>query len=357
MHDIKCLHDSFLVNFRAAYHESILLGQELTKKINETPAESTDHLSSGESSDDGKHESIAGKAARKMKKVISGENEVDEELPEESKKYGKLLNMDFMKQAKQRQKERALEEAQGVLRQLRELEQTSTAADDDDEDAKSDRRLTKSKKDLNPSELRAAKSNVDRLLGVGGSSNLMTVTTGAGASTGTIVLSGKYGISSGDQSTSWMNSPAPVESKIKSVAAAASNAEEDRMLSANPWVGQTSNNDPTNKKSKKAGSLAGSKRGMNEFEGKVLIDSSSSSSSAAIALTSATTNASSSSSKVVTKVDTVVTEGNSKKRKITAATSADDGVIPSADASAVGPKPATAAGNARKPLLAQKSQV
>lgn len=354
------LHGKSDKSLKAAYHESILLGQELTKKINEAPADSTDHVSSDESSDDDKQETIASKAARKMKKVISGDND-DADVPEESKKYGKLLNMDFMKQAKQRQKERALEEAQGVLRQLRELEQA--VPDDDNADRKLNVEYsgTKSKKDLTPNELREAKSNVDRLLGLGGtlssssSSTLMTVSTGHGMKTGSIDLSGKYGIGSGDQSISWMNSPVPVESNSKGSASIVVTGD-DSVVEANPWVGYTSQGDQSSKKTKKTGTLAGSKRGVNEFEGKVLIDSSSTS----FVIPEVSSDPLSSRDIVNGDIVTTATSNNAKKRKIIAQGGSYDTkdmvTTVSVNGLHVGSKSMANAGNTRKPLLAQKSQ-
>jgi hypothetical protein len=91
--------------FRQAYHESIQLGHELAKKVNEV--DESDAMEEDERLDD----------------------VLNESAPQADGRYKKLLDMGFMKRAADQQRERAREEAQGVLRELRAME-----ADSDDDD-------------------------------------------------------------------------------------------------------------------------------------------------------------------------------------------------------------------------------
>ena len=116
-------------SLRAAYHESVLLGQELTKKI-KTTADSSEHqeddgdYSDAEEAADGK---ASTSAARSMKRLFtpdaSGVDADDEAGQEEGKsRYQKLFDMDFMRKASDKQQERAKLEAQAVLRELQQME-------------------------------------------------------------------------------------------------------------------------------------------------------------------------------------------------------------------------------------------
>ena len=128
-------------SLRAAYHESVLLGQELTKKIR-TTADSSEHQEDdGDFSDD--EEAADGKAstsaARSMKRLFTpdaaGVDADDEAGQEEGKsRYQKLFDMDFMRKASDKQQERAKLEAQAVLRELQQME----ADGDDDESVEGD---------------------------------------------------------------------------------------------------------------------------------------------------------------------------------------------------------------------------
>lgn len=113
-------------SLREAYNQSILLGQELTRRIEDDPLERSEDGSDesdggGSEGENNKQQKVAYKAAKAMKKVL-GEEDVSESSLALSGKYGKLLDMDFMRRAASKQKEKAKEEAQGLLRELIEME-------------------------------------------------------------------------------------------------------------------------------------------------------------------------------------------------------------------------------------------
>ena len=127
-------------SLRAAYHESVLLGQELTKKIKTTAESSENQGDGGDYSDD--EEAADGKAstsaARSMKRLFTPDaaGDADDEAGQEEGKsrYQKLFDMDFMRKASDKQQERAKLEAQAVLRELQQME----ADGDDDESVEGD---------------------------------------------------------------------------------------------------------------------------------------------------------------------------------------------------------------------------
>lgn len=119
-----------------AYHESVQLGQELSKRINDDPKR---RKQEGDDSDDdeepefesergNKKQKTSERAAAEMMNVLEGA--VNE--PEATGKYKKLFQMDFMKKASDQQRERAKEEAQSMLREIEDMEGDS-GSDNDEE--------------------------------------------------------------------------------------------------------------------------------------------------------------------------------------------------------------------------------
>jgi hypothetical protein len=113
--------------FRSAYHESVLMGQELMKRI---------HGDEDGNSDDGEYISNADNneselSTNKLKAIIANE---DEEEPNYSDgRYGKLMSMDFMRKAREKQKAQAREDAKVVLRELMDIEADDDKSQDDNE--------------------------------------------------------------------------------------------------------------------------------------------------------------------------------------------------------------------------------
>lgn len=199
---------------RSAYNESVLLGQALTKKMNEDP---TDRQRDGPASDD--EDEVDVSTSRKFAQAVNASLEDDSGRPSgDSGKYGKLLNMDFMKAAAAKQKEKALEEAQTVLRQLRELEHE--APSDDDEAANRVRNAPFKAADAAPlslaqrsnkEDVQRARQNVDKLMG---SSFNLSTSSKFSMPAATVVSQ-----SNNDSDAVWKDSSEPVES-----------------MEANPWL-------------------------------------------------------------------------------------------------------------------------
>lgn len=109
-------------SLRDAYHESVRLGQELTKKMRERVGEiDSDKL------DDSIGDMNSASAKAELKKIF------DEENGEVDGKYKKLFEMDFMKKATEQQKIRAREEAQLVLQEIEALEASGLDIADEDQ--------------------------------------------------------------------------------------------------------------------------------------------------------------------------------------------------------------------------------
>ena len=125
-------------HIRLAYHESVQLGHELSKRINEDPSRRQEEDEGGrDSSGDEEFETetkevqkkkkASDRAAREMLSVLEG---VEDE-PEAQGKYKKLFEMDFMKRATDQKKEKSREEAQSILRELQDLESYDSSGDEE----------------------------------------------------------------------------------------------------------------------------------------------------------------------------------------------------------------------------------
>ena len=134
-------------SLRDAYHESVALGHELSKKIDQVPAGSGDkHIESdsedfdSDEDDEGdeknKRRKIAQKTARKIEETLQHQDE-NTHLAADGK-YKKLLDMDFMKKAREIKQHQARQEAQDILKELAEMENASDSSDDsgDEKDGK-----------------------------------------------------------------------------------------------------------------------------------------------------------------------------------------------------------------------------
>jgi DNA polymerase zeta/U3 small nucleolar RNA-associated protein 14 len=106
-----------------AYHEAVQMGHDLTKRMNRTEGdnpsdESVTNSSSDDSSDDGgavDTERLAGK----LNKALAANEDEDTQI---DGKFKKLFAMDFMKNAKLRQQDKAREEAAMLLREIAEMD-------------------------------------------------------------------------------------------------------------------------------------------------------------------------------------------------------------------------------------------
>ena len=137
-------------SFRMAYHESVQLGHELSKRVNDDTSNSSKRGREEQDGDDGddssgdegfqtevkdgqKKQKASEKAAREMLSVLEG---ADDE-PEATGKYKKLFEMDFMKRASDQKKEKSREEAQNILRELQEMEGDDYSDNDEAVDSRS----------------------------------------------------------------------------------------------------------------------------------------------------------------------------------------------------------------------------
>lgn len=112
-------------SLRQAYHESIELGHELVRKINEDGGEGE---AEGEEYSEWREETNAGLADRASRELRRLGDE--EKAPAVDGKFKKLFEMGFMKKAASQQREVALEEAQSVLRELRAMEDDGSDAEE-----------------------------------------------------------------------------------------------------------------------------------------------------------------------------------------------------------------------------------
>ena len=181
MHVCMPIHTSI----RLAYHESVQLGHELSKRINEDPSRRQgEEEGGGDSSGDEEFETeakegqrkkkVSDRAAREMLSVLEG---VEDE-PEAQGKYKKLFEMDFMKRATDQKKEKSREEAQSILRELQDMESYNSSGDEeggtetradkqfDEESAKTVIQAAM-KKDADSDALVAARAEMARQMGSG----------------------------------------------------------------------------------------------------------------------------------------------------------------------------------------------
>ena len=135
-----------------AYHESVQLGQELSKKMlsvsndNEEENDDVDFASDSDNDYVGDEEQendnddatsgygkrkVSELAADKLKDILDMPNVKQLDNLIDSSKYKRLLGMDFMKKAAIQQQEKAREDAQVVLKELQQLEDEEYAKDSD----------------------------------------------------------------------------------------------------------------------------------------------------------------------------------------------------------------------------------
>ena len=118
-------------SLRAAYHESVQLGNELTQRINEDiGAKGQPDGSDCDLSDEENGKKVSFQAAKAIDKFLAGVDE--DEDPEVDGKYQKLFDMDFMKRAISQQKEKAKKDAITVLREIEKMEEDELSDRDRD---------------------------------------------------------------------------------------------------------------------------------------------------------------------------------------------------------------------------------
>ena len=242
-------------SMREAYNESVLLGNELSARIHEDvskEAGSSESEDSGSDDEAGKKKKIAARASKALRAAgvlgsssggASGEGG-DSEEPQVTGKYKKLFEMDFMKKAKEQQKERAREEAQSVLREIEEMEGRNES-DDSEDDGSNSARVRKASNRTAPdaAAVAAAKQAMEGLFQ---SSNSMSLKGRKVTFTSDDPVL-PAAAASGAAANGKMNKKAKARQAAEEAAAAAGGA----AIESNPWL---------------AGPATGNKRKSNERE-------------------------------------------------------------------------------------------
>ena len=119
MYDVSSYRRQFLTSvcactLRDAYHESVLLGNELTKKATEAEGRT---LGDSDAEDDDGHGRLSSKVGAELGDALGSTDE-----PNVDGKYKALFAMDFMQKAREQQQARAREEAKSILRVLESME-------------------------------------------------------------------------------------------------------------------------------------------------------------------------------------------------------------------------------------------
>lgn len=135
---------------RDAYHESVLLGHELSTKANSASSDVKEedegdegHWSDENASSTGKRKRVTtGNAASNIANALQAAAE-DVEL---DGKYGGLYKMDFMKKAKERQQDRAREEATDILRDLEQMEREADRDSEEEDEKRKQKKLVGGKR-------------------------------------------------------------------------------------------------------------------------------------------------------------------------------------------------------------------
>jgi Utp14 protein len=243
----------YFIMIRLAYHESVQLGHELSKRIHEDPSRRKDDGDGGgdssgdeefetEAKEGQKKKKASDRAAREMLSVLEGA----EDEPEAQGKYKKLFEMDFMKRATDQKKEKSREEAQNILRELQDMESYNSSGDEDGDaetrpekvlDAKSSKGVIAAamKKEADSEALVAARAEIARQMGSGS----LTLRTGSKK----VSVSGPISINTDDKSTKkkgknaaadnstgvrWLSE---TEEDVADITAAASTEDN-----SNPWL-------------------------------------------------------------------------------------------------------------------------
>jgi hypothetical protein len=217
---------------RAAYHESVQLGHELTQKMNED-VQGDAHDSDGDSGSEhnasgAENEGSGAISKREASKRASAavKSLLAEDLAEPAApggKYKKLFDMDFMKRAAEQQKERARDEAKVILREIEQMEE------DYDSDLAAEEAAAEAQRGpkISQDRLSQAKQEVKAMLGSG-----MALSKGRRG----VLTSG----SASGKSVGGFEFAAAEESEPEGEGQSYSDEEEHRAMEAalesNPWL-------------------------------------------------------------------------------------------------------------------------
>lgn len=222
-------------NRRAAYHEAVLLGHELTAKMTEETAGAGSRKRKSEGEDREVYRGKGGKgvsedAAGEMQQILSGEGAEGVKV---EGRYSKLFDMDFMKKAANQQRERSREEAEAMLK---EIEMMENGDDSDDEgrttaktaamtagvavkrkrDPLEEQRLSEARKEMSDALGREGLSLGGGKRGKSGVTSALVLSTPVDLTTATATGS----FQSGEEANPWLMPAASAAAPLKSGAAA-----------------------------------------------------------------------------------------------------------------------------------------
>jgi hypothetical protein len=216
----------FFLSDRMAYHESVQLGHELTKKIDRigNEGDSDGGAPAGyhsdddaAASDDNSQEPVSRRVAVQLGGAVGRGSEAD--APEATGKFKKLFEMSFMKNAKERQQERAREDAIALLKEIRETEREAgsdeesvglTAAADKRRPSKGAEGTGNSLKDLEKQ--RAARQKMESLFGGKKPTESAAAATVSAAG---VKESGESAREKADESNPWLSSLSSIGRRVE----------------------------------------------------------------------------------------------------------------------------------------------
>lgn len=212
-------HDKSLRN---AYHEAVELGHELTKRMHSDPSGNENDEGNSEEEGDafdelqGSNSNIAASSAKQIRAVL-------DESPADilsglssTSKYSRLLDMDFMRKAAERQSQQAREDAELLLREIRDMERD---ADDADESLDTGEKATESgrEKQWQPVS-EAERTAIAGRMGVG-----MSLQSDVRQQLSGLRVQGNITVSGSDGAKNWTEAFVAEESG-------------DREAASNPWL-------------------------------------------------------------------------------------------------------------------------
>jgi U3 small nucleolar RNA-associated protein 14 len=216
-------HISFPWFLREAYHESVLLGNELTKKAmtlneDEDPyRDDDDDLSRRRRASSGDGDDMSGRKSKKLRIVDEASESLDRILDsgaqdtELNGKYKALFEMDFMKKAREQQQLKAKEEAQQLLREIEEMEEGISESESDSEGKKEQQKKNQKKTKENlakhKEKLEQARKQMTAALMNGNNNSMSLVLNQNGSSSAVAVAAATTAAVTQSKSTSLQNNP------------------------------------------------------------------------------------------------------------------------------------------------------
>jgi Utp14 protein len=115
-----------------AYHESVSLGQEITQRIHGDGATSDEDHEAIDSDNDVDRGAVSSTMAEQIGTILASESTVASDSA--ASRYHRLLDMDFMKRAAEKQREQAKEDAKCILKEIQDLEREVDSENENEAD-------------------------------------------------------------------------------------------------------------------------------------------------------------------------------------------------------------------------------